>query len=101
MSGAIRLGVGVRYKRGMSPFDHLQKVDQLLMPKLLISLITNASGKGNDRLLLNSEPRCILLTTPNVVVLRVSGGCVVGPCWEACSSWVSVPLFGLPSWLRG
>ena len=27
------------------------------------------------------------------------GGCVVGRCWEACSSWVPVPLFGLSSWL--
>ena len=30
-----------------------------------------------------------------------SGGCVVGRCWEACSSWVPVPLFGLSSWLAG
>ena len=29
------------------------------------------------------------------------GGCVVGRCWEACSSWVPVPLFGLSSWLAG
>ena len=30
-----------------------------------------------------------------------SGVCVVGRCWEACSSWVPVPLFGLSSWLAG
>ena len=30
-----------------------------------------------------------------------SGGCVVGRCWEACSSWIPVPLFGLFSWLAG
>ena len=30
-----------------------------------------------------------------------SGGCAVGRCWEACSSWVPVPLFGLSSWLAG
>ena len=30
-----------------------------------------------------------------------SGGCVVGRYWEACSSWVPVPLFGLSSWLAG
>ena len=30
-----------------------------------------------------------------------SGGCGVGRCWEACSSWVPVPLFGLSSWLAG
>ena len=27
-----------------------------------------------------------------------SGGCVVGRCWEACSSWVPVPLFGALVW---
>ena len=30
-----------------------------------------------------------------------SGGCVVGRCWEACPSWVSVSLIGLSSWLAG
>ena len=30
-----------------------------------------------------------------------SGGCVVGRCWEACSSWVPVSLVGLSSWLVG
>ena len=30
-----------------------------------------------------------------------SGGCVVGRCWEPCSTWVPVPLFGLSSWLAG
>ena len=30
-----------------------------------------------------------------------SGGYVVDRCWEACSSWVPVPLFGLSLWLAG
>ena len=29
------------------------------------------------------------------------GGYVVGRCWEACSSWVPVPLIVLSSWLVG
>ena len=30
-----------------------------------------------------------------------SGGCVVGRCWEACSSWVPVSLVGLSLWPAG